>query len=543
MTRLLRAVFLAAGVLGCVACSRTATETANGRHPWTHPGELRIATIASINTLNPILSTISTEAFAQQFVLEPLIATAPDGQDVPVLASVVPTVANGGISRDGLTITYHLRHGVRWQDGAPFSSRDVAFTVAAIMNRATNVTSQHGYDDIVRVDTPDAYTATFHLEKPFAPAVDTFFATSDTPYFILPAHLLAKYHDLNHVPFNVHPIGTGPFKLVRWVRGDRIEYVANDAYYRGAPKLRSIVLRIAGNEETMVNQLRAHEVDYLFAVHAKVYPGVRGVDGVRTDLVPLNAYTAIMVNVAKPPFDDPRVRRALALAVDKKRIVEDATYGTHLPAREDIPPNIWAYDPKAGTDVRDLAAAKSLLDEAGWRAASDGTRTKNSVALRVGLGYTSEDETTRQIAVLVADQLREAGFALDLKGYARSLYYAPAPNGPIAGGRYQLAVSDWISGADPDDSTQLLCDQVAPKGWNWPRYCSPAMDAAQRRALTLYDRPQRKAAYATIEELLARDIPFAYLSWWRQVEPYNTDFHGFRPTGYLDSWNSWEWSI
>lgn len=543
MTRLLRVVLLAAFAFASTACTRTGVESANGRHPWTHPGELRIATVASINTLNPILSTISTEAFAEQFVLEPLIATAPDGQDVPILAAVVPTLANGGISRDGLTITYHLRHGVHWHDGAPFTSRDVAFTVSAIMNRATNVTSQHGYDDIARVDTPDPYTAVFHLKKPFAPAVDTFFATSDTPYFILPAHLLAKYHDLNHVPFNVHPIGTGPFKFVNWVRGDRIDYVANDAYYRGAPKLRRIVLRTAGSEESMVNQLRAHEVDYLFAVHDKIYPDVRGVDGVRTDLVPLNAYTAIMVNVTKPPFDDPRVRHALALAVDKKQIVEDVTYGTHLTAREDIPPSSWAYDPTAGSDARDLQAAKALLESAGWRAAGDGMRAKNGVPLRVGLAYTSDDEASRQVAVLVAAQLHDAGVMLDLKGYTRSLYYSPAPTGPIAGGRYQLAVSDWISGADPDDSTQMLCDQVAPKGWNWPRYCSPAMDAAQRRALSVYDRSQRKAAYATIEQLLARDTPFTYLSWWRQVEPYNSDFHGFRPTGYLDSWNSWEWSI
>ena len=151
--------------------------------------------------------------FAEAFVFDPLVATDPEGRDVPILASVVPTLENGGIGRDGLTITYHLRRGVRWQDGAPFTSRDVQFSYRAIMNLKTNVATRHGYDVIARVDTPDAHTAVFRLKHPFAPAVHTFFAHSDAPYFILPAHLLEKYPDLNRVPFNTLPVGTGPFKI------------------------------------------------------------------------------------------------------------------------------------------------------------------------------------------------------------------------------------------------------------------------------------------------------------------------------------------
>ena len=241
---------LALGV-SATACTRAGSDAGGGgKHPWTQAGVLRLATSSTPNTLNPILSTQLIESLAQGFVFDPLIATDPDGHDVPVLASVVPTLENGGIGRDGLTITYHLRHGVRWQDGAPFTSRDVQFTYRAIMNSKTNVTTRHGWDVIARVATPDEYTVVFTLKRPFAPAVHTFFAHSDATYFVLPAHLLEKYPDLNRVPFNSQPVGTGPFKVVRWVRGDHIDYVANDDYFLGKPKLRRVVYRFVPDENT-----------------------------------------------------------------------------------------------------------------------------------------------------------------------------------------------------------------------------------------------------------------------------------------------------
>ncbi|MGH7716644.1 MAG: ABC transporter substrate-binding protein, partial [Vulcanimicrobiaceae bacterium] len=150
-------LFIAAG---CTHAPSEATRTT--RHPWTVPDTLRVAMVSNPKTLNPILSTQTFEAMAEAFVFDPLVATDPEGRDHPVLASVVPTLENGGISKDGLTITYHLRHNVRWQDNVPFTSRDVRFSISAIMNPNTAVSSRHGYDDIANVATPDAYTVVLH---------------------------------------------------------------------------------------------------------------------------------------------------------------------------------------------------------------------------------------------------------------------------------------------------------------------------------------------------------------------------------------------
>ncbi len=528
------------------ACTRVGTggPGGTGRHPWTVPNVLRAAMSGATNTLDPLLSTQQFETIAESFVFDPLVATDSAGKDVPILASAVPTLENGGISRDGLTITYHLRHNVRWHDGAPFTSRDVQFTVGAILSPNSAIATRHGYDDIARVATPDRYTAVFHLKHPFAPAVDTFFAFSDAPYMVLPEHLLGRERSLDRLAYNTKPIGTGPFKIVRWLRGDRIEYAANDDYFLGKPKLRRIELRYVPDENTIVSELRAHELDWFVNASPRSYPQLKTVPDVKLDLVPINGSDSIIFNTRRPPFDDARLRRAVGLAIDKRRLVEEVTFGTTLPATEDLPSFMWAFDPRAGTNARDLPAAQSLLEAAGWKPGPDGVRQKDGQRLVMDLAYRTDSITDRNRGVVIMSMLRQAGIDVDLKGYTTALLYAPPGEGGIlSSGRYEAGLQTWYAGVDPDDSSQLLCDQQPPVGYDWTRYCNPAMDAAQNLALTHYDRPTRRRAYATIQELLARDAPFVFLWWPRQIQAISVDLHGFRPNGVVANWNSWQWSI
>lgn len=541
----LLAAFLAFAPAACTRIGGAGAGVDTTRHPWTIPGTLRIAISASPKTLNPILSTTTNESIAETFVLDPLVATDPEGRDQPILAATVPTLENGGISKDGLTIVYHLRKNVRWHDGAPFTSHDVAFTVAAIMNPDTPVSTRHGYDLIeLPVATPDRYTVKFHLKHPFAPAVHTFFAHSDSPFMILPAHLLERFKNLDRNPYNAAPIGTGPFKFVRWLRGDRIEYVANDDYFLGKPKLRHISLHFVQDENTIVNQLRSHEMDWFVQPTPRVYPLLRTIPGIAIRLVPFNGYDAIQFNVTKAPVNDVRVRRAIGLALDKQRLVDEITFGTTTPATEDLPSFSWAFDPHAGTTKHDLPQAKALLEAAGWKAGPDGIRRRGAERLEIGLAYRADALTDRLRVAPIAAMLREAGISLELKGYNTALLFAtPSEGGILSGGRFQAALVTWFSGVDPDNSSQVLCDQLPPTGWNWSRYCNAKMDEAQRTALTHYDIPTRKRAYGTIETLMAEDAPWAYLWWPRQIEAINDDLKGFRPPGLVENWNAYEWSI
>jgi peptide/nickel transport system substrate-binding protein len=534
-------VLLAVLTLAAVSCSRV--ETGSGGAP-VHGDTMNVAMIASTNTLNPILSTQQFETQAEALAFDSLVATDPEGHDVPMLASRVPTLANGDISPDGLTITYHLRHGVLWQDGAPFSSHDVAFTWQAIMNPRTNVATRHAFDQIARIDTPDAATAVFHLKRPFAPAIHAFFAHSDAVVFILPAHLLERYRDLNNVPFNSLPVGTGPFRVVRWLRGDRIEYVANPHYFLGKPHIARIVVHYIPDENTVVDEMRTHEIDWFVDATPHVYPELRATPGIDVRLVPFNGVDSIIINTQRAPLSDVRLRRAIGLAIDKAALVHDVTYDTTVPATEDLPSFMWAFNPRAGTTKRDLPQAKALLDSAGWHVGPDGIRVRDGKRLTIGLAFRTDSLTDRNRGVVIASMLREAGIDVELKGYTTALLYAAAAGGGIlASGNYDAGLQTWYAGVDPDDSTQLLCDQMPPNGYNWSRFCDPQLDAAEKDALTHYDIPTRKRAYYRVQERLADQAPFVYLWWPRQIEAVTSQLQNFRPNGIVEDWNAYAWSF
>ena len=182
-------------------------------------------------------------------------------QHVADLAADVPTTANGGISNDGLTITYHLRKDAKWTDGQPVTSADVKYTFEQIMNPANNVVSRHGYDMIRSLDTPDPSTVVLHMKQIFPPIIDFFFGESDEPYDVLPAHALANHSgNFNTMPFNAEPnVTDGPYKFARWIRGDRIVLTANDSYFGGAPKIKELQIKLITDANTTVAQLRTGE--------------------------------------------------------------------------------------------------------------------------------------------------------------------------------------------------------------------------------------------------------------------------------------------
>jgi peptide/nickel transport system substrate-binding protein len=512
-------------------------------------GQLRVAIQRSPNTLNPVLSANTTEGFLNRLTFDTLVSVAGDGKTiVPILASEVPTTQNGGISKDGLTITYHLRGGVKWHDGAPFTSKDVKFSWQAMMNDQNNVNERVGYEDVRSVDTPNDTTVVFHLRRVFAPFVNTVFAESDSPVCVIPEHLLAKYPDLNRVPFNQQPVGTGPFKVVRWVRGDHVELVANDDYFRGKPKLRSVVVREIPDENTSVNALRSHDIDWIFEASPQLYNTLKTIPNVKIVLNEQPQTLQLLVNTTRPGLDDVRVRRAIAYAIDKQSLVERNTGGTAQVAWADQPPFQWSYTADVMQYPPNPEKAKALLVEAGYASGPDGIMRKNGQPLAPVLSYNVENKTRQQVAVQLQSMLKAVGIAVQIRTYPANMLFATyGQGGVLTTGKYDLNVSGWIAGQDPDDHSEFACDQIPrpshPDGVNYTRYCSKEMDAAQAQALGSYDDTARKPAYAKIQQILARDLPIIYLWFPRQLQPIDPAFKGFAPNPVNEAWNAYEWEI
>jgi peptide/nickel transport system substrate-binding protein len=514
-------------------------------HEWTHPGELRVAIQHEPNTLDPLLAANTTEAFINRLSFDLLVTVAADGKTfVPELASAVPTTANGGISRDGLTITYKLRSGVKWQDGVPFTSKDVKFSWQAMMNDANNVNTRTGYEDIASVDTPNDTTVVFHLKHPFAPFVSTVFSESDDAICVVPAHILAKYSDVNRVPFNDNPVGTGPFKVAEWVRGDHITLVANPDYFLGAPKLKRIVIRQIPDENTEINSLRTHEIDWMFEPSPVLYTQLKAMSDITIHLGSSPQTLKLQMNNARAQLKDIRVRRAIAYAVDKALLVHDYTGGSAQIAGADQPPFSWAYEPNIPTYPPSVAKAKGLLAQAGYRPGPGGVLQKNGTALSLQLSTNAENATRRLVETQIQSMLQAIGIDVQIKNYPANLFFATyGQGGVLTGGKYDLAVDGWVAGIDPDDHSLFACDQIPPAGVDYTRYCSPEMDAAQRAALGTYDQAKRTLAYHDIQRLLGRDVPEIYIWYPRFPQATNPDFKGFDPNPVNEAWNAYQWEM
>ncbi len=535
------AALLVAGLL--VGCSRVSS-TGNGRHPWTQPNVLRIGLTTSPASLSPILATDTTEGMLARLVFDPLTASNAQGQTIPILARVVPTISNGGISRDGRTITFHLRHDVRWQDGVPFTSRDVAFTYRAIVNPNNNVGTNYGFTVVDHVLTPDQFTVVFILRHPFAPIIATLFGDSDNPYQILPAHLLEHEKSLNAIAFNSAPLGTGPYIFERWIRGERLEYRANPHYFLGKPQLAHIIVNLLPDENTALNELRTHEIDWLFEPSPHTLPQILRMADIRTTITQLNAYSGMLINLNRPSLQDIRVRRALAAAIDKSAIVRRLTFGTATLADTDLPAWLWAANPLARADRYNPTKARELLRSAGFTVGQDGILTRAGQRLSLQLSYAQGNATAALEAVAVQADLHNVGIEALIHPYTPTLLYAPyAMGGILARGRYDLNLSGWYSGTDPDNSSQFLCSARPPNGSNYTGYCNQEMEQAQADALATYVRPARKAAYAQIEANLARNVPQIFFYHPRNLEAFNPDFQGLAPSPIVESWNAYRWRI
>ena len=535
-------LLLVAAALG--GCSKIQS-TAAGRHAWTQAGNLRIGVNEEPKNLNPLLFGTTTEDFIDRLMFEPLLSADARGNPVPMLATVVPTIANGGISKDGLQIVYHLARNARWSDGVPVTAGDVVFSWSAIENSANDVVSRHGYDDVGAIATPDAHTAVVHLKRRFSPFVNTFFAESDQPYEIVPKHVLARYPDINHVPFDAAPmVSDGPFKFVEWRRGDRMLLTANPQFFLGAPKLQRMTIEFVPNEDSEINLLRTHSLDYIFQPSIQTYPALRGLPDARIVFVSVNGYEGAEFNVSHPAVADARVRTAIGAALDKAALTRTLTHAQSTTATEDLPNWMWAFDPSVRSVPFDLQRARQLLALAGWPIGTDGIARKNGRPLELLLVTDNASATHRSESVLVQAALQRIGIASIVKYYPLDILYAPQGMGGIQhGGKFDLLLYGWYAGVDPDDSSQLTCDNFPPHGYNDPRYCSAAMDVAQAVALSHYDLATRKAAYAKIERLLSLDNPVLYFWWQRQQEAISVDFRGFDPNPVVESWNAWQWSV
>jgi len=459
------------------------------------------------------------------------------GHAIPALATVVPSMQNGGVSRDGLRITYHLRHGVRWQDGAPFTSRDVRFTWQAVVDPRHDVPNTRGYDLITSIETPDPYTAILHMRSAWAPAVQTLFTYGVHPVPLLPAHLLEHADAAAWTSFGLHPIGTGPYALATWERAARLVYRANPTYYRGPPHATEIVVLVEPDFNTDLTLLRSGQLDWSLLSPAQRL-ALGDSRGLKMVYAPFAGFAGLSFNLRRAPFDDVRMRRAVAQSIDRTRLSTAITAGQYAVTDSDQPPFSWAYFAGAHMPAFDPSAADRSLDELGWRRAADGTRTKDGQRLQIVFAVFPEGDTAVRTAELVQQMLAARGVDVIIKKVTLAHFYLPASaGGLLMSGAYDIAYVVWRGGEDPDDSDLVTCN--APS--NYAGYCSSSVDALERSALTATDIAQRRSLYASIQMGLARDVPYLFVYAPTYGFAVRSGMREFAPTPFSPTASAWSW--
>ena len=513
--------------LGATASTGAAVE----RHSYTIPHTLRLATSEEIPGLNPHLYNQLVVGFLDEMTMAYLLKFDKHNNPRPELATSVPTQANGGISRDGKTITYHLVKTAKWSDGVPFTSEDVAFSIKVVLNPANNETSRTGFDQITKVETPDKYTVVVHMNRPFAAYGPTFFGTAGANPCVLPKHLLADAPNINEVPYNALPVGIGPFKFQEWKRGDHVTLVPDPLYFGKKPKLERVIMKIIPDRNTTLTQLQTHEIDLWNPISAQYYGRVANLPGVTAQMKPGGTYDHIDFNFTTPGLDDVAVRRALLYALDRVTINQKIRHGLGIVQDAFLPPNNPAFPKHLKTTPFDLKKANALLDEVGWKRGSDGVREKSGKRLEFRyITGTGTPDTDQQIE-LIRSTWEQIGVKINVQRYISSLFFGARSEGGILYNETKWDIINFAWPTDPVGDMTFLweCNQKPPAGQNVGGYCNPRVDRLLEDWKIHYSFAGRQDDIDRLSAILAHDVPSIVVDFRKDIYAYNSDLTGYEP--------------
>lgn len=465
------------------------------------------------------------------------------GQFIPNLAIEVPSEANGRISPDGKVWKIELKKGVKWHDGHPFTARDVEFTYQTIINPKVAVRSRSGMDLIKEFKAVDEYNIEITLNKPYSPFIWTW-----QDMHIVPAHILSKVPDINSAKFNTRPIGTGPYLFVERTAGSHTVYKRNPAYHRGAPKLEKFIHKYVPDQSVLFTQFKTGEIDVL---------GTQGVPPERVSeakklperevlYTPIPNVEFIYFNCGKPQFADPRVRRAIYIAIEKQKWIDQVYYGTVKRTLSYLHTNHWAYNTNLKDPGYDPRKAAEMLDAAGWKVGSDGVREKDGVKLRFSMSTSAGNKAREQAQQLVQQNLKDINVVMEIKNMPGSVIWGEY----CTMSKFDTLMVGWNPpvGVDPDYTARCHSKQIPAKygqGANYVQYENQIVDKLLEEGVTKTDQSKRKEIYFKIQEILFEDMPFAPIFGKAYHIGKKTSVGGYKVNPYTadQQWNVQKWYI
>ncbi|MEO7794404.1 MAG: ABC transporter substrate-binding protein [Thermoanaerobaculia bacterium] len=468
--------------------------------------------------LDPRVATDQASSRVFELILDGLVSKDESGNFIPGLAESWEALDGGARWR------FHLRPGVHFHDGSAFAADDVAWTFQSLLDGAVTSSKRGAFTYLQRVVAIDPATVDFVLSEPYGALLPNL-----TSYLgIVPAGVTAE-------AMNRAPIGTGPFRFVSRT-ADTVELAAFEAYYRGRPHLDRVILREIPEATVRVLELRKGSVQLVVnALPPDVLPLFRADPRFAVPTSTGANYVYLGLNLTDPVLGDLRVRRALALALDRELLVRTLWRGLGVVTETLLPPGNWARNDALPATPFDPAAAQRLLDEAGF-ADPDGEGPEP----RLRLTYkTSTDETAVLQAQILQSMWRAIGVEVEIRSYEFATFYAD-----IKRGSFQLFSLTWTGIADPDIYMLVLhSGRVPPAGSNRGHYSNPRFDALVERGARLAERADRRPIYVEAQAIVAHDLPYLSLFTKVNVAVLPAGLSGYRhyPSGELYSLREMHW--
>lgn len=398
-------------------------------------------------------------------------------------------------------ILFHLRKGVRWHDGRPFTARDVEFTYRAIMDPRYVSPRRPDYELVRSVEVLDDHTLRIVYRKPYAPCLLSW------SIGMLPRHILeGKDSAWWAANFNRSPVGTGPFKFEKWLTNQYIRLRRNDDYFAGKPHLEFITVRVIPDMVALRLSFETGEVDF-WGVEPHANKKFR--EDPRYEVFSRIApqYSYIGWNLNRPLFQDVRVRRALAHAVNVPQIIEYIYYGQAMQATGPFPPNMWFANPNVKPYEYDPDQARALLAEAGWKPASDGVLQKDGKKFEFTLITNHPNEIRKDIATLVQSDLKKIGINVEVQLYEWAVFISQYINKQD----FDACVLGWVLGYDYDQYQLWHSSQAKPGMLNHCSYKNKQVDRLLELARSEFDGQKAKEYLWDLHRIIYEDQPYLFI--------------------------------
>jgi peptide/nickel transport system substrate-binding protein len=486
------AVSTAAGVITLLVFALTACSTGERVDLG---GETSGTLIAAIAGEPDQLDPHKTSAYFSFEVLENVYDTLvePDAN-----LEMRPALAESwDVSADQLTWSFHLRKGVVFHDGSPFTADDVVYSYRRIMDK--QLANVDKFSAVTDVRAPDASTVTIRVKQP-------------TPNLLtnlggFKGMAIVQRKNVESGQIATHPIGTGPFAFEAQKSGDSITLNANAHYWGGPPKVSGVSFRFISEPSTALSALQAGEIDWTDSIPTQRVEQLKDDDSIRLAVTPSNDYWYLALNEARAPWNDVRVRQAIAYAIDRDAIVQATSYGTATANQLAIPNgNPWytEYD----TYRYDVDKAKSLLNEAG-------VNPQNLDML-----VTSEYPETVTAAQIIADNLAPLGITVNIRTVDFATWLDEQNTG-----HFDMLMMGWLGNIDPDD---FYYAQHHTNGTsNAQKYSNPEVDRLLDAARVETNRDARAAIYAKASTTIADECSYIYLYNPSVIQAWSTDLSGY----------------